>query len=204
MRQIRSQESNESHETRIISARQRQAISRDLESSTQREARLLSQRARTATFRSQEMEEEREVRLFADRERHVLSLPSLKDLISSVYGNIIEITHQTASWLYERTILGLRNDQAVAINSEILRHVHGESFKYTSIDTVIEEDDATNYPLEFLNSISTPGLPAHKIALKVGNPIILLRNLCPPKLCNETRLKVNDILLQKEIATKCH
>ncbi|XP_019434159.1 PREDICTED: ATP-dependent DNA helicase PIF1-like, partial [Lupinus angustifolius] len=44
---------------------------------------------------------------------------------------------------------------------------------------------------EFLNSLSTSGLPNHMIKLKVGTPIMLLRNLDQSEgLCNGTRLVV--------------
>lgn len=99
-----------------------------------------------------------------------------------------------------------RNDQAVRINLDILNHVEGEVVEYTSINRVMEQDDATNYPVEFLNSLSAPGLPAHNITLKIGVPIILLRNLSPPKLCNGTRLKVISLqrnIIEAEILSGC-
>jgi len=44
---------------------------------------------------------------------------------------------------------------------------------------------------EFLNSLRTFGLPNHKIKLKVGTPIMLLRNMYQSQgLCNGTRLVV--------------
>lgn len=44
---------------------------------------------------------------------------------------------------------------------------------------------------EFLNSLRTSGLPNHKIILKIGTPIMLLRNLDQSEgLCNGTRLIV--------------
>jgi ATP-dependent DNA helicase PIF1 len=42
---------------------------------------------------------------------------------------------------------------------------------------------------EFLNTITLAGMPPHRLALKVGVPIILLRNLdAASGLCNGTRL----------------
>ena len=77
---------------------------------------------------------------------------------------------------------------------------------YTSINTVVDQDDATHYPVEFFNSLSESGLPAYTIKLKVGVPIMLLRNLTPPKLCNGTRLKVVSLqrnIIEAEILTGC-
>ena len=54
----------------------------------------------------------------------------------------------------------------------------------------MEQEDAVHYPQEFLNSLNPCGLPPHLLKLKIGTPIILLRNLHPPSLCNGTRLQV--------------
>lgn len=63
-----------------------------------------------------------------------------------------------------------------------------EARVYYSNDSV-ECADGTMYPIEFLNSLRLSGMPAHKLVLKVGAPIILLRNLQPSGgLCNGTRL----------------
>jgi len=40
-------------------------------------------------------------------------------------------------------------------------------------------------PMEFLNSLTIPGL--HILTLKIVTPIMILRNINPPKLFNGTR-----------------
>lgn len=59
---------------------------------------------------------------------------------------------------------------------------------YRSRNKTENDEDTFQFPVEFLESIEDGGLPPHELRLKVGVPIILLRNLQPPDLCNGTRL----------------
>ena len=61
---------------------------------------------------------------------------------------------------------------------------------FTQLICILEPNEAVNYPSEFLNSIDLSGFPPHALQLKIGVPIILLRNINPPKLCNGTRIAV--------------
>ncbi len=57
-----------------------------------------------------------------------------------------------------------------------------------------DAQEAAAYPVEFLNSLTASGMPLHKLDLKTGTNIILLRNLSPKKgLCNGTRLIIREL-----------
>ncbi|GFV57128.1 ATP-dependent DNA helicase [Trichonephila clavipes] len=57
----------------------------------------------------------------------------------------------------------------------------------------MSSDDTTSYPVEFLNSLDLSGVPSHKLELKVGVPVLLMRNLDAPRLCNGTWLRNTEL-----------
>jgi ATP-dependent DNA helicase PIF1 len=115
--------------------------------------------------------------------------PSIIDLENSVFPNIAN-NYQNHDWLRERAILAPKNDDVSKINNRVQMKIPGQATIYKSIDTVTEEDQAVNYRTEFLNSLEPAGMPPHILTLKIGSPILLLRNLNTPQLCNGTRLSV--------------
>ncbi|KIH68827.1 hypothetical protein ANCDUO_00834 [Ancylostoma duodenale] len=97
-------------------------------------------------------------------------------------------------WLRDRAILAPMNDSVNKINAEIQNQLPGPAVTYASIDTVVDSEQAVSYPTEFLNSLEPPGMPPHRLVLKVGSAVMLLRNIDPPKLCNGTRLCVKNLM----------
>lgn len=93
-----------------------------------------------------------------------------------------------------RAILAAKNNDVNAINYAIQEQIAGDCVTYKSIDSVMNADEVVNYPIEFLNSLDLPGVPPHILSLKIGTPIILLRNINPPRLCNGTRLAVKRLM----------
>ena len=75
------------------------------------------------------------------------------------------------------------------------------------MDSVSEEDGMHHvYPAEFLQQLNAGRLPPALLCLKVGSPVILLRNLNPGEgLCNGTRMVVLNVrrkILQCRIISK--
>ncbi|XP_046145875.1 uncharacterized protein LOC114881245 [Osmia bicornis bicornis] len=131
---------------------------------------------------------------------------TLANLIVKIYPDIVDIKEKPMDWLCERAILTPKNDKAGVINDTLLNSFDGTEMEYRYVDSVVQTDDAVHYPVEFLNTLNPPGLPAHKLLLKVGAPVMLLRNLSPPKLCNGTRLRVKVLhrnVIEATVFTGC-
>ena len=81
------------------------------------------------------------------------------------------------SFISQRAILTPLNDNVDKINEVIMEKFPGEGKTYLSADSVADEDMASTYPTDFLNSVTLSGMPPHAMTLKVGAPVMLLRNL---------------------------
>jgi ATP-dependent DNA helicase PIF1 len=122
-----------------------------------------------------------------------------------VFSNI-QLHFRNPKWLCERAILAPKNDSVNKINFQIQSQLPGEPRIYKSIYTVMDPTQAVYYPTEFLNTLEPVGLPPHNLVLKADTPIMLLRNLDPPKHCNRTRLQVKNVfphILEATILTGC-
>ena len=53
----------------------------------------------------------------------------------------------------------------------------GKVKELKSDDSLLLDSQQAKYPTEFLNTLNISGLPPHKLNLKIGLPIILLRNI---------------------------
>ena len=97
----------------------------------------------------------------------------------------------------ESIILGPKNAHVSELNKEILQKINRPTKVYLSVDSSEDENNenlTSILPLEFLNSLSPNGLPPHKLQLKIGAVIMLLRNLnLIQGLCDGTRLIVKDL-----------
>ena len=115
------------------------------------------------------------------------------DLVSEVFQNFSENSRKI-EWVRSRAILCPTNEECNEINKLLLEELHGEKLVHRSCDEV-SHAEAHMYPAEFLNTIDLQGLPPHKLELKVGAVIILLRNINPSQgHVNGTRYVVQNLL----------
>ena len=127
-------------------------------------------------------------------------LQNNEDIVASIFSDF-------DGDLTGRVILTPTNDEALEINEQILNQLPGEVKTYYSIDSVVSDDqeEIDLYPLEFLNSLTPSGMPPHALNLKVGCPVMLMRNLSiKDGLCNGTRLitrNLQDNVIDCEILT---
>ncbi|GFT87275.1 ATP-dependent DNA helicase [Trichonephila clavipes] len=118
----------------------------------------------------------------------------------------IQQNFKDQDWLSHREILASKNDVVEKLNITIQKQLPGQEHAYKSIDFILNDDEAVQYPIEFLNFIQTPDLQAPNLILKVDAPIMLIRNIAVFRLCNGTRLIVKKLMqhvIQATVLTVC-
>ncbi|CAN1795967.1 ATP-dependent DNA helicase PIF1 [Linum perenne] len=104
-----------------------------------------------------------------------------------------------ADYFAGRAILAPFHETVSQINNYMLDQFPGEEMCYYNYDSI--QSDCVNsstaedeFPLEFLNSLQIGNFPDHQLKLKVGVPVILLRNLDQTTgLCNGTRMVIRTL-----------
>ncbi|CAA7062247.1 unnamed protein product [Microthlaspi erraticum] len=127
-----------------------------------------------------------------------------------IYGDASDLQDNTDPLFFQgRAILCPTNEDVNMINEYMLDKLNGEERTYLSSDTIDPCDTAAindeALSTEFLNSIRVAGLPNHALRLKVGCPVMLLRNIDPiGGLMNGTRLQITqlaDFMVEAKVIT---
>ncbi|KAJ9551434.1 hypothetical protein OSB04_015479 [Centaurea solstitialis] len=133
----------------------------------------------------------------------------VSSFISFTYLNIFDNVSDS-SYFQDRAILAPTHEVVDTINEHMLLMMPTEETVYFSSDSICESEERTTFDRslfspEYLNSLRFSGVPNHKLALKVGVPIMLLRNIDQTNgLCNGTRLQVEKLgkhVIQAKIIT---
>ncbi|KAL4596305.1 hypothetical protein ACB092_12G154600 [Castanea dentata] len=118
----------------------------------------------------------------------------MQDIIDTTYPGL-ENKYTDPSYLQDRAILAPTNEVVEELNDYIVSSLNGEVHEYLNL----------LYTVEFFNTLRFLGLPNHKLTLKIGLPIMLLRNLNQNEgLCNGTRLIITRLatwVIEAEIIT---
>jgi hypothetical protein len=121
-----------------------------------------------------------------------------QQLIERVFGDFLD-GNQDDSEIGTRTILCMTNDDSLSFNNELLSMLHIPNLRtYKSFQDVLDQHgrssgvaSSTYVSYEVLCKLTPSGFPPHDLRLKIGAPIMLLRNLNVKEgLTNGTRLIV--------------
>ncbi|XP_066354903.1 ATP-dependent DNA helicase PIF1-like [Miscanthus floridulus] len=113
----------------------------------------------------------------------------LDTLIDCIFP-VLNANMSKKSYITSQAILSQQNNWVDMINMKMISRFQGDEMVYHSFDSAVD-DPHNYYPSKFLNTLTPNGLPPHVLKLKIGCPVILLRNIdLAGGLCNGTRLVV--------------
>ena len=98
---------------------------------------------------------------------------SVNDLIDSTFPELdLGCDDVTEGCIYTPL-----NKDVRTINCICIEKFPGELKTYMSADSILEDDHKEAVPVEYLNAMNPSGISEHELSLKIGAPIMLLRNL---------------------------
>ncbi|KAL4287547.1 hypothetical protein AHAS_Ahas19G0197100 [Arachis hypogaea] len=105
----------------------------------------------------------------------------LHDLVLFVYPDILLRT-SSVDYFKDRSILAPTLDVVTEVNNHVMSLISGNERVYLSSDTLLNEDGHLEFELytmstESLNAMNCTGIPQHMLVLKIGVPVMLLRNI---------------------------
>jgi hypothetical protein len=121
---------------------------------------------------------------------------TVASLIDTIYPGISSpnLHQDPLQYFRERTVLSTLNADVDSLNKSVLDKFPGPVKVFYSADFIPtseqsgEDDPMLNYPVEYLNEINCSGLPLSKLELKIGCPVMILRNLdAAHGVCNGSR-----------------
>lgn len=122
----------------------------------------------------------------------------LKSLLDFAYPELLQ-NMSSQHFFEERAILAPTLNSVEEVNDYVLGLIPGNVVEYLSSDSVCQSDEDTEiqsdwFTPEFLNEVKCSGIPNHRLILKVGVPVMLMRNIDQAAgLCNGTRLMVDHL-----------
>ncbi|KAF7807564.1 uncharacterized protein G2W53_039725 [Senna tora] len=125
-------------------------------------------------------------------------ISKFQDPVQAIVDNTYPLfreKYEQHDYIRDWAILAPTLDDVASINNYMLSLLPGEEFTYLSSENICVQGKDSQlgdvYTTGFMNTISGSGLPYHQLKLKVGAPIMLLRNIDKSVgLCNGTRLTV--------------
>jgi len=129
---------------------------------------------------------------------------SISSFINHVFGKIEKLDPlQMNRCLLDRAVLTPLNASVTEINDQALLKMKGQNKIYRSKDRVELDETACKFPEEYLNELEINGCPDHLLKLKIGAPVMVLRNIDPfNSICNGTKgviTSMNEHVLEIEI-----
>ena len=106
------------------------------------------------------------------------------------------VARKTPELFAERAILASHNTSVSELNNDVLQTIGGDARTFISIDHAEQgaDDEAFHMDVEYLHTLEASGVPPARLTLKIGAPVMLMRNMNPANgFCNGTRCIVKRI-----------